>query len=77
MCCGRFRGGIELRSQCGVDALKPGLTGWAQVNGRDDLTIPQKARFDSEYLARQSLRFDMYILLLSIAKVLRREGVSH
>jgi O-antigen biosynthesis protein WbqP len=68
---------IELRTQCGVDALKPGLTGWAQVNGRDDLTIPEKVRLDSEYLARQSLRFDVYILLLSIAKVLRREGVSH
>lgn len=68
---------IELRRKRGVDALMPGLTGWAQVNGRDDLAIPEKVRFDSEYLARQSVRFDMYILLLSIAKVLRREGVSH
>jgi O-antigen biosynthesis protein WbqP len=68
---------IELRRKYGVEALKPGLTGWAQVNGRDDLTIPEKVRFDDEYLARQSLRFDMYILLMSVAKVLRHEGVSH
>jgi len=68
---------IELRTRFGVDALMPGLTGWAQVNGRDDIAIPEKVRLDSEYLARQSFRFDVYILLRTITKVLSREGVSH
>ncbi len=68
---------IALRTQCGVHELVPGLTGWAQVNGRDELPIPQKVTFDAEYLARQSFGFDMRILWLTLLKVLMRDGVSH
>lgn len=68
---------IALRTQQGVHALVPGLTGWAQVNGRDELPIPEKVKLDAEYLRRQSLGFDMYILWLTLVKVLRRDGVSH
>lgn len=68
---------IALRTECGVDALVPGLTGWAQINGRDELPIPQKVALDAEYLARQSLGFDCRILAATFAKVLRRDGVSH
>lgn len=68
---------IALRTQYGVDKLKPGLTGWAQVNGRDELSIPEKVRYDAEYLLRQSFWFDMKILGLTFLKVIRRSGVSH
>jgi O-antigen biosynthesis protein WbqP len=68
---------IALRTQQGVHALVPGLTGWAQVNGRDELPIPDKVKLDVEYLQRQSLWFDMRILWLTFVKVLRRDGVSH
>ncbi|MHB8950353.1 MAG: sugar transferase [Rhodoferax sp.] len=68
---------IELRTQQGVHALVPGLTGWAQVNGRDELPIPDKVKLDVEYLHRQSLWFDIRILWLALVKVLRRDGVSH
>ena len=68
---------IALRTACGVHALVPGLTGWAQINGRDELPIPEKVRLDAEYLARKSLAFDMQILWLTFVKVLRRDGVSH
>ena len=68
---------IALRTACGVHALVPGLTGWAQINGRDVLPIPEKVRLDAEYLARKSLAFDMQILWLTFVKVLRRDGVSH
>jgi len=68
---------IALRTQAGVHELVPGLTGWAQVNGRDELPIPAKVRFDAEYLARRSLLFDMQILWLTAVKVLHREGVAH
>ena len=68
---------IELRTQHGVDRLLPGLTGWAQVNGRDELPIPKKVELDLEYLQRQSLWFDLRILWMTAAKVLRRDGVSH
>lgn len=68
---------IELRTSQGVDALVPGLTGWAQVNGRDELPIPDKVKLDVEYLQRQSLWFDIRILWLTFVKVLRRDGVSH
>lgn len=68
---------IALRTQLGVDALVPGLTGWAQVNGRDELPIPDKVRLDAQYLQRQSLAFDIRILWLTFVKVLRRDGVSH
>jgi O-antigen biosynthesis protein WbqP len=68
---------ISLRTEGGVHALVPGLTGWAQINGRDDLPIPVKAKFDQEYLRRQSLAFDLYIMRRTFAKVFKREGVSH
>jgi len=68
---------IELRTRCGVHRLVPGLTGWAQVNGRDELPIPDKVILDVEYLQRQSLWFDLRILWLTFVKVLRRDGVSH
>jgi len=68
---------IELRTQKGVHALTPGLTGWAQVNGRDELPIPQKVALDAEYLERQSFLFDIQILWLTALKVVRRDGVSH
>ena len=68
---------IELRTQQGVHALVPGLTGWAQVNGRDELPIPDKVKLDVEYLHQQSLWFDIRILWLTLVKVLRRDGVSH
>lgn len=68
---------IELRTAKGVHALLPGLTGWAQVNGRDELPIPQKVELDAEYLQRQSLWFDIRILWLTFVKVLRSDGVSH
>jgi O-antigen biosynthesis protein WbqP len=66
-----------LRTEHGVDALTPGLTGWAQVNGRDELPIPQKVAFDVQYLQRQSFWFDMRILWLTFVKVVRRDGVTH
>jgi O-antigen biosynthesis protein WbqP len=68
---------IELRRQYGVDQLLPGLTGWAQVNGRDELPIAQKVALDVEYLKRRSLAFDGLILWKTAIKVLRRDGVSH
>ena len=68
---------VALRAQYGVDALMPGLTGWAQVNGRDELPIPDKVKLDVEYLQRQSLVFDLRILWMTLVKVLRRDGVSH
>ena len=68
---------IALRTQAGVHHLRPGLTGWAQVNGRDELPIPIKVRYDTEYAQRQSLRFDIKILWLTALKVLQRDGVAH
>ena len=68
---------IFLRTEKGVDKLMPGLTGWAQVNGRDTLPIPEKVALDVEYMERQSLWFDMTILWLTVLKVVRRDGVSH
>ena len=68
---------IALRSEQGVHTLVPGLTGWAQVNGRDELPIPEKVKLDVAYLQRQSLLFDIRILWLTFVKVLRRDGVSH
>ena len=68
---------IALRIEKGVHKLVPGLTGWAQVNGRDELPIPQKVALDAEYLRRQSLLFDLKILWMTALKVLARDGVSH
>lgn len=68
---------IVLRTEAGVHKLVPGLTGWAQVNGRDELPIPQKVQLDVEYLQRRSLGFDLKILWMTALKVLARDGVSH
>jgi O-antigen biosynthesis protein WbqP len=68
---------ISLRTEHGVHTMKPGITGWAQVNGRDDLPIPQKVEFDAYYLKHQSFWLDCYIILLTIIKVIKRDGVSH
>ena len=68
---------IALRTEKGVDKLLPGITGWAQVNGRDELSIPDKVALDEEYLNRQSFWFDMKILWMTFLKVIKRDGVSH
>lgn len=68
---------IEMRTQYGVHALVPGLTGWAQVNGRDELPIPQKVALDREYLERRSLWFDIKILFMTTMKVIMRTDVAH
>jgi O-antigen biosynthesis protein WbqP len=68
---------VALRTERGVHELVPGLTGWAQVNGRDELPIPDKVALDVEYLRRRSFLFDLRILWLTVVKVLKREGVSH
>ena len=68
---------IALRTVKGVHRLIPGITGWAQINGRDDLPIPIKVEFDVYYLKHRSLMFDIKILFLTLFKVLRREGVKH
>jgi O-antigen biosynthesis protein WbqP len=68
---------IALRTQVGVHLLKPGLTGWAQVNGRDELPIPEKVKLDVMYLQRQSFWFDAHIIWMTFLKVLKRDGVLH
>lgn len=68
---------IALRTQYGVHQLTPGVTGWAQINGRDELPIPEKVKLDAEYLQRRSLGFDLWILFLTLVRVIRHEGVSH
>ncbi|MBU3655885.1 MAG: sugar transferase, partial [Alphaproteobacteria bacterium] len=68
---------VALRTSHGVHELLPGLTGWAQVNGRDELPIPEKVALDADYRQRQSLVFDLKILWMTLLKVLRRDGVSH
>jgi len=68
---------VKLRSDKGVDKIIPGLTGWAQINGRDELPIPEKVKMDVEYLQRQSFMFDLKILWLTFLKVVKKDGVSH
>ena len=68
---------IALRTELGVHQLIPGITGWAQINGRDDIPIPKKVEFDEYYLKNQSFLFDMKILWMTFLKVLKREGVRH
>ncbi|MCK5831755.1 MAG: sugar transferase [Methylococcales bacterium] len=68
---------IELRNKYAIEKLVPGLTGWAQINGRDELPIPQKVAFETEYLQRKSFWFDCYILYRTFLKVLFRDGVNH
>ena len=68
---------ITLRTEKGVDKLLPGITGWAQVNGRDELSIPDKVALDVEYLNRQSFWFDIKILWMTFLRVVKRDGVRH
>ena len=68
---------INLRSENGLDKLLPGLTGWAQVNGRDDLSIPEKVMLEIEYMHKKSFWFDLKILWMTFLKVINRKGVSH
>jgi O-antigen biosynthesis protein WbqP len=68
---------VALRSQYGVDKILPGLTGWAQVNGRDELPIPDKVKLDADYVSRQSFWLDVKIIFLTFLKVVRRDGVTH
>jgi O-antigen biosynthesis protein WbqP len=68
---------VALRTQCGVHRLVPGITGWAQVNGRDELEIPIKVRYDAEYMAAQSLPLDLKIIALTLWRVMKAEGVQH
>ena len=68
---------VELRTKKGVQKLLPGVTGWAQVNGRDDLPIPVKVSFDEYYFNRHSFALDLYIILLTAIKVIKTEGVNH
>jgi len=67
----------ELRTRRGIHALMPGLTGWAQINGRDELSIPVKVQLDEYYLLHMSFLFDIKIILLTITKVLKKEGITH
>ena len=68
---------IELRTRKGIHRLVPGLTGWAQINGRDEIPIPLKVEYDEYYLKNRSLLLDLKILVMTFSKVLRREGVTH
>jgi len=68
---------ISLRGSMGIHNLKPGITGWAQVNGRDDLSIQEKVQFDMEYMYNKSIMFDLWIIIKTITKVFTSNGVSH
>jgi O-antigen biosynthesis protein WbqP len=68
---------IELRTRKSIDVLAPGITGWAQINGRDDLPIPVKVEYDAYYLEHKSFLLDLRILLMTAVKVLGKEGVTH
>jgi len=68
---------VQLRTEAGVHKLLPGVTGWAQVKGRDELSIPVKVKFDKEYLTKRSFMFDLKIILYTFIQVFRMKGVSH
>jgi O-antigen biosynthesis protein WbqP len=68
---------IEMRTEQGVHTIRPGLTGWAQVNGRDELPLPEKVRLDVDYVRMRSIRFDLKVILLTFLKVARRDGIVH
>jgi O-antigen biosynthesis protein WbqP len=68
---------MDFRVATGVSKLKPGITGWAQINGRDELSIPQKVKLEQEYLYKKSLWFDFKIILTTFASVIRSKGVKH
>lgn len=68
---------MELRIKAGVDQLKPGITGWAQINGRDEISLEQKVKFEKEYLLRKSFWFDIKIMVFTFTSVLKSHGVKH
>ena len=68
---------IDARTSKGIHHLKPGLTGWAQVNGRDEIPLEKKVELDYDYLGKKSLIFDAYVVLLTFYKVVKREGIQH
>ena len=68
---------MELRIKAGVDQLKPGITGWAQINGRDEISLEQKVKFEKEYILRKSFWFDIKIMVLTFTSVLKSDGVKH
>jgi O-antigen biosynthesis protein WbqP len=68
---------LELRHRSGADTLRPSISGWAQVSGRDALSIQEKATLDEEYLHKQSFLFDLWILILMVRKVFKSEGIQH
>lgn len=68
---------IALRTEYGVDKLIPGLTGWAQINGRDELPIPEKVKMDVEYMQQQSFLFDIKIIFMTFVKILKSDGIKH
>lgn len=68
---------IELRSKAGVEKVAPGLTGWAQINGRDEIPISEKVKFDTEYIERKSFWFDLKIIFLTLVKVLCNQNIAH
>lgn len=68
---------ISLREEHGVNLIRPGVTGWAQVNGRDSLTISEKVEFEKEYLIKKSFAFDSYIILKTLRNLIKRNGISH
>ena len=68
---------IALREEAGIDKLLPGITGWAQINGRDDLNIEEKVLFDKEYLYKKSIFFDLKIILLTIIRIIKSDGIKH
>lgn len=68
---------MELRVKAGVEKLKPGITGWAQINGRDEISLKEKVKFEKEYLERKSLSFDIKILVFTFTSVLKSDGVKH
>jgi O-antigen biosynthesis protein WbqP len=68
---------IELRTQKNVHKLLPGITGWAQVNGRDEISIEEKVKFDLEYLDKKSMWFDIKIIIITILKVIKLDGIKH
>lgn len=68
---------IDMRTEKGVHEIRPGLTGWAQINGRDELPLDEKVRLDMDYLQKQSLAFDVKVIALTVLKVARRDGIVH
>lgn len=68
---------MDMRKAFGVDKLKPGITGWAQINGRDEISIEEKVRLEVEYLSRKSSFFDIYIIFKTLTNVLSSKGITH